>query len=115
MRLKHRHGAVILTPAGGDAPAGGCDRALVRALCLSRSYADRIGRGEIATTKDVAKAEGPCHHYLASLMPLAWLAPDLVEMIISGRQPKSLTLGAIIKCDVPMDWVEQRALFQSLA
>ena len=115
IRLKHRNGALILTPAGTETPRAGCDRALIRAVCIARRYAEQIALGEIPTTKDVAKAEGLCDHYLARLMPLAWLAPDLVEMIVDGRQPKSLTLSVITKHDLPLGWDEQRDLFRSLA
>ena len=65
--------------------------------------------------KALAMAEGLCEHYAAKLMPLAWLAPDLVELILDGRQPRVLSLGAITKQPLPMNWDEQRALFARLA
>jgi hypothetical protein len=46
-------------------------------------------------------------------MPLAWLAPDLVEDILDGRQPARLTLSKLIKRQLPMDWEAQRALFRN--
>lgn len=40
-------------------------------------------------------------------LPLAWLAPDIVEAILEGRQPRSLTVKRLL-AKLPMDWVEQR-------
>ena len=58
--------------------------------------------------KALALAEGDCNHYAARLLPLAWLAPDLVEQILSGRQPRAVSLGALVSEPLPMDWDTQR-------
>jgi len=58
--------------------------------------------------------EGYCKNYAARLMPLAWLAPDLVEQILTGRQPEAVSLGALTRSPLPMDWNEQRRLFQQI-
>jgi hypothetical protein len=38
---------------------------------------------------------------------LAWLAPDIVEAILDGRQPKALTVKRLL-AKLPMDWADQR-------
>jgi len=41
---------------------------------------------------------------------LAFLAPDIVEAILTGTQPVDLTAESLIKnTDLPLDWREQRA------
>jgi len=55
-----------------------------------------------------------CKTYAARLMPLAWLAPDLVEQILTGRQPAAVSLGALTRSPLPMDWDAQRRLFQQI-
>ncbi len=109
--VKSRQGAVLLEPPHAPDIAGRIDRALVRAVALSRSWADRLARGEATSLKALAHAEGYCNHYAARLLPLAWLAPDLVEQILSGRQPRALSLGALVAEVLPMDWEAQRRLF----
>ena len=43
---------------------------------------------------------------------LAFLAPDVVAAIVAGEQPKTLTIGALLRDqDIPPAWVEQRRLF----
>lgn len=41
------------------------------------------------------------------LLPLAWLAPDITEAILEGRQPRGLTVKRLL-AKLPMDWEEQR-------
>ena len=111
IRLKHRQGAIVIDAANGDDQAGRIDRALVRAVCLARAWTKSLADGDVDSTKEVARQSGLCHHYAARLMPLAWLAPDLVEAILNGRQPRALSLGALSKEPLPLDWDEQRRLF----
>ena len=73
VHLKHRQGALILDGPGAPNERGKVDRALVRALALSRSWAQRLARGDTRTTKDIAREEGLCDHYTAKLMPLAYV------------------------------------------
>ena len=41
------------------------------------------------------------------VMPLAFLAPDIVQAIYEGRQPLGLKVKAL-SANLPLDWVEQR-------
>ncbi len=44
-------------------------------------------------------------------MPLAFLAPEIVEAILSGCQPIAMSAEALIKrTDLPHRWDEQKAL-----
>ena len=112
--LKHRQGATIIDAPGTPAPAGRVDRALVRGLSVARLWADRLAVRDATSLKAIASSERYCKNYAARLMPLAWLAPDLVEQILTGRQPEAVSLGALTKSPLPMDWDEQRQLFQRI-
>jgi hypothetical protein len=46
--------------------------------------------------------------YVCCLLPLICLAPDIVEAILDGRQPKGLRLAEVLG-NGPMGWKEQRA------
>ena len=45
--------------------------------------------------------------YVCRLLPLTCLAPDIVEAIFDGRQPKGLRLEEILG-NAPLRWEEQR-------
>jgi DNA invertase Pin-like site-specific DNA recombinase len=111
IRLKHRQGAVLIQSPRTDREVEKVDRALVRAVCLANEWARSIAAGRFASTKELARARGYCSHYAARLMPLAWLAPDLVDQVLEGGQPRALTLAALTNQPLPLEWSEQRRLF----
>jgi site-specific DNA recombinase len=48
---------------------------------------------------------------MSRLLPLAFLAPDIVEGITSGRHPVDLTAHRLIRTiDLPIAWSAQRQL-----
>ncbi len=114
IRLKHRHGAVVIEAPDDHGSATRLDRALIRGVCLARSWARKLAAGEVPSILALARQSGFCNHYAAKLMPLAWLAPDLVDAILGGKQPPALTLGALMKHTLPTDWDEQRRLFAAI-
>jgi hypothetical protein len=44
-------------------------------------------------------------------LSLAYLAPDLTEAILDGRQPPRLMVKHIRTNDIPLEWNAQRRLF----
>jgi hypothetical protein len=91
------------------------DRALVRALAIARAWMKRLDAGDPGSIKQLASREGLCILHTAKLLPLAFLAPDLVEQMLEGRQPRTLTQTALIAETLPLDWNAQRQLFARFA
>jgi hypothetical protein len=48
------------------------------------------------------------------LAPLGYLAPDIVTMILEGRQPPTLSLKTLTSQPLPMDWCDQRDLVRAI-
>jgi site-specific DNA recombinase len=49
--------------------------------------------------------------YVSSLLPLAFLAPDIVDAIAAGQQPPELTAHRLIRTvHLPIAWAAQRQL-----
>ena len=48
------------------------------------------------------------------LSRLPFLAPDLQQAILEGRQPPALKLRTLLKTELPLLWCEQRAWFARL-
>lgn len=90
------------------------DRTLVRAISLARHWADQLEAGAVASVVDLAAAQKRCIHYTNRLLPLAYLAPDLIELILTGRQPRALTLSALTAQPLPLEWDAQRALVRRI-
>jgi len=81
--------------------------ALIRAECWKR----RIIDGEIESLTLIANAEGVTPAYARRMIRPAYLAPDLKASILDGRQPAGLTLEAITRTEMPLDWNDQRRLY----
>jgi hypothetical protein len=76
-------------PYQGYWPAtGACSKALIRAHPWRR----RSESGQAKSITDLAEQEGLTDAYVCRLLPLTCLAPDIVEAIVDGRQPKGLRL-----------------------
>ena len=60
---------------------------------------------------DLAKQRGQCRKHLTQLVEIACLAPDIVEAILAGNQPSSLTAARLRTDPLPLSWQEQRSLF----
>jgi hypothetical protein len=111
MRLQRRGGRkLIMTPEGAamPAPKPRRDKALIKALVRAHRWRRRIEIGQARSITDLAEQEGVTDAYVCRLLPLTCLAPDIVEAILDGRQPRELKLAAILG-NGPMVWEEQRA------
>jgi DNA invertase Pin-like site-specific DNA recombinase len=108
-------GVLVLRAPGERAePPRNMNRALIRAVVLARVWARDLEAGAVASIKALARGEGLCNHYTSRLLPLAYLAPDLTDAILTGRQPRNLTLAALTSEPLPLDWAAQRRRFEQL-
>jgi hypothetical protein len=113
--MRRRHGSLVLQQAGAPSPAGKIDRVLVRAVVLARRWAMDLESGATPSIKALARREGLCNHYTTRVLRLAYLAPSITTEILAGRQPVGLTLSALTKKPLPLDWTAQDALIARLA
>jgi hypothetical protein len=110
IRLQRRGGRkLIMTPEGVAAPARKPARheTLVKALVRAHRWRRRIEGGQARSVTDLAEQEGVTDAYVCRLPPLTCLAPDIVEAILDGRQPKGLRLADVLG-NGPLEWEEQR-------
>ena len=92
----------------GDAPLN-IDPMLVRNVAIARaSYADLK---EGASFADVAACNSMTVPILRRILPLAFLAPSIVEAICTGRQPIELTSRKLRDIEIPSCWNAQDKLF----
>jgi hypothetical protein len=108
-----RHGGrkLIVTPEGTvPTPKPRRDETLVKALVRAHRWRRRIESGQAKSITDLAEQEGVTIAYVCRLLPLTCLAPDIVEAILDGRQPKGLRLAELLG-NGPPAWEEQHRAF----
>ena len=57
---------------------------------------------------DIARAEGFHPSVTNELMRLSLLAPDILEMLMNGRQPRRMNLIWFQRNPLPLDWQAQQ-------
>ena len=87
------------------------DPSLIKAVVRAHRWLDDIMKGRAQSLRDIAKTEGVTDRYVGHLLPLAFLAPDIVAAILTGTQPVDLTTETLTKrTDLSLGWDEQKAL-----
>ena len=100
----------IILPGNSGTRPRRIDRELIRALARARSWMGMLQRGEFADTAEIAQGHGLSEPHVRRLLRFAYLAPDIVEAVVEGRQPRTLTVKLLLK-GIPLDWPDQRAAF----
>jgi hypothetical protein len=85
------------------------DNTLVKALARAFRWKRMLESNDFQTIADLAKHEDIAASYLTRTMRLTQLAPNIVEMILDGRQPSNLTVEAL-RSHLPIDWQRQQTL-----
>jgi hypothetical protein len=83
------------------------DETLIKALVRAHRWRRKIESGRAKSITDLAEQESVTDAYVCRLLPLTCLAPDIVEAIVNGRQPKGLRLAEVLG-NGPVAWEEQR-------
>jgi hypothetical protein len=89
------------------------DDTLIKALVRAHRWRRRIENGQARSITDLAEQKGVTTVYVCRLLPLTCLAPDIVEVLLDGRQPKGLRLAEMLG-NGPLGWEEQRGAWVSL-
>jgi site-specific DNA recombinase len=87
-----------------------CDPALLKAIARGRTWFEELATGRARSLQELVKRDGISRRYIRSLVGLAFLSPQLVEVILQGRQSVELTATRLIELDLPLDWTEQHRL-----
>jgi hypothetical protein len=105
----------ILTPRGAApwSPAPRVDTALVKAVVRAHRWRQMLEGGECASSAELAKAEKVNDSYLSRILRLTLIAPDIIEAILTGRQPSTLQLDDLFK-PLPAAWTLQHSVLINL-
>jgi len=98
-------------PEGASTPRRP-DDALVKALARMFRWKRMLESGEFSSMSELAEKEGIAFTYMARLMRLSLLSPDIVDAIMAGRQPAGITLAKLTD-PFPPNWKEQHALWSA--
>ncbi len=93
-------------PEGATQPRR-TDNTLVKALARAFRWKRMLESGEFASISELAQKERIAVTYMARLMRLSLLSPEIVDSILVGRNLAGVTLTNLMG-PIPLDWTEQR-------
>jgi len=108
LTLKRRGGRKEVNSASNPRVAASIGGQLPLALTIARAHRWRalLESGRYGTIRELSGALGMDNSYVARLLHLTLLAPDITESIIEGTEPSGLSLEKLFR--LPADWERQR-------
>jgi hypothetical protein len=111
MRFKKKSGRkeiVFADPAQVEkAVKDQVQRPLVVALARAHRWMECLEDGTFGSIAELAEVAGLDPSYVRRVLGLTMLAPDLVDMVLSGGEADAASLTSM-KTDLPMSWAKQR-------
>jgi len=88
------------------------DPTLLKLLRRAHNWRRQLETGRPQSIADLAVSNSVNASYFTRVLRLAYLAPDIVKAIVSGRQPTELTANRLVRMhELPIDWPSQRQYF----
>jgi len=85
------------------------DARLIKLLIRARRFNATLVGSDGVPFAALAKREGVSPSYFTRLVRLSYLAPDIMQAILDGRQPRDLTADKLLAHSrLPLTWHEQR-------
>ena len=101
---------LVIVPDGEGVPVRAKatpDDTLLKALARAHRWKRMLETGQVASLNELSETEKINPSYLSRIYRLTLLAPDIVETILDGRQPRTLQLADLMD-DMPVEWDRQR-------
>jgi site-specific DNA recombinase len=87
------------------------DARLIKPLIRARRFNDTLIDSDGVPFAALVKREGVSPSYFTRLVRLSYLAPDITQAILDGRQPRDLTADKLLAHSrLPFTWREQRRM-----
>lgn len=85
---------------------------LLEGLARAFYWQHLLDTGAMQSGSAIARAEQLHHSVVNELLRLTLLAPDIIELLMSGRQPRRMNLIWFQRNPLPADWEAQRQIVQ---
>lgn len=87
---------------------------LCRLIAQARLWFDQLAFGKAASVRAIALRENIYETEVSRILPLAFLAPRIIEAILDGRQAEELTVKSLKRLGpLPSDWEAQQKLLRN--
>ena len=105
LQFKRKKGKLLV-----DGMQSAHDVRIIEAVARATYWHVLLDSGTFKSVVEIARAEGLMPTTVGRLLRLARLAPDIVEQLMMGCQPRRLTLLWLMRNDIPALWSDQRQM-----
>ena len=108
--VRRRGQELRLVIGGKQAEEKRTDMSLIKLIAKAHFLKHEIETGAVRSIKEFAEKYSIDHGDAKNLIPLSYVAPDIVEAIYDGTQPSNLTTSRLksVANRLPIRWNEQR-------
>ena len=110
LQIRRRGVELRLVIVSETAPVPRNDPALLKAVARGFCWFDELASGKARSAVEIARRERLRKQYVARFLPLAFLAPSIVEAIAKGIQPADLNIEALLCRKLQLDWPSQQRM-----
>ena len=100
----------MLYLTSGEKPSKKEDRYLIKILANGFTYRE-TQEAKNLNLHELAEIYHQDPAYIGAQIRLTFLAPDIIDAILRGAQPKTMTARELLRASIPASWPEQRKLF----
>jgi site-specific DNA recombinase len=100
----------LVVPPNSSVSVGHPKTSLMKAIARAHNWYEKVVLGEALDMRSLARQAGLTERYVGKVFGCAFLAPDIIESILAGRQPHDLNFEKLCQ-NIPLNWVEQREHF----
>lgn len=84
---------------------------LVQAFAKAYKWQKMLKEKEVGSFTEIAKIENTDKAYVSKIFKLNYIAPSIVEDLLTGKQPENLKISDFTAKAIPDLWEEQREVF----
>ena len=105
---RRAYGEKLIIPVSGGV-ANKPDHQLIRAVALGHTWFREMRDGSSVSLSELACRDKVERTDAGRFLRMAFLAPDIIEAILQGRQPRNLTFRWMKRLtELPLSWEKQR-------
>ena len=87
------------------------DEKMIKAFAKAYKWKNMLEEDEIGSLAQIAVKENITGAYVSKVFNLNFIAPEIVEKILNGEQPRDLKLQDMLVGKFPLLWQEQKELW----
>jgi len=105
-----RRGVENILIIGAENQCNNLDAKLIKIIARSHYWFEQLKSGKLTSITEIANASNMAPGDVSRLLPLAFLSPGIIKMILNGQQPLNLTTDQLVRFapKLPLSWTSQQ-------